>query len=214
MRERALISESLRLDPALELARIEEALQAATLGGLRRHGAVVGLSGGIDSSLTAALCARALGADRVLGLLMPEQESSADSLELAQAVADAFGIETLVENITGILEAAGAYERRNAAIRRLVPTFGDGWGSKIVLPSLLDQRQPLASARSSSSRRRTGRSNVCSHRGGLPGDRRRDQLQAADAEDARVLPRRSARVRRRRDAEPARARPGLLRQER
>lgn len=132
------LDEALRLDPELELERIERRLREAVVDRLGRRGAIVGLSGGVDSSLTAGLCARALGPDRVLGLVMPERESSVESVGMAAAVAERFGIETVVEDVTGILDAAGAYARRDAAIRRLVPDFGDGWGSKIVLPSLLE----------------------------------------------------------------------------
>jgi NAD+ synthase len=132
------LTDALRLDPEAELGRIERFLRVSVAERLGRRGAVVGMSGGLDSSVTAALCARALGAERVLGVLMPERESSAESAALAAEVADAVGIETVVEEITGTLEAAGAYARRDAAVAGLVPEFGPGWRSKIVLPSLLD----------------------------------------------------------------------------
>ena len=65
----------LALDADAEIERIAAAIRAAMTGTLRRRGAVVGLSGGIDSSVVAALCVRALGKDRVLGLFMPEHLS-------------------------------------------------------------------------------------------------------------------------------------------
>jgi NAD+ synthase len=95
---------------------------------------VIGLSGGIDSSVVAALSARALGEDRTLALLMPERESSDDSLALGQLVADKLQIRTVIEDITPILEAAGCYRRRDEMIRALIPEYGPGWKSKIVLP--------------------------------------------------------------------------------
>ncbi len=98
----------------------------------------MGLSGGIDSSVTAALCVRALGPERVLGLLMPESESADDTLGLSRCVADALGIETVLEDITDLLRAARCYERRDEAIRHVVPDYGPGWRSKIVLPSVTD----------------------------------------------------------------------------
>lgn len=104
----------------------------------RRRGAVLGLSGGIDSSVSAALCVRAFGRERVLGLLMPEADSAAESLELGQQVADHLGIETLVEDITPLLEASGCYRRRDEAFASVIPGYGPGWRSKIVLPSLLE----------------------------------------------------------------------------
>jgi NAD+ synthase len=103
------------------------------LGHLRRKGAVLGLSGGIDSSLTAALCVRALGADKVVGLLMPEKESSPESLVLSRLLAESLGIRTVLEDITPILEAAGCYRRRDEAIRSLIPEYNSSYRSKIVL---------------------------------------------------------------------------------
>jgi NAD+ synthase len=76
---------------------------------MRKRGVVVGLSGGIDSSVVAALSARALGASQVVGLLMPERESSSEALELGRLVAECIGIETIVEDITGVLDSAGCY---------------------------------------------------------------------------------------------------------
>ncbi|GAB2456383.1 NAD(+) synthase [Xylanimonas ulmi] len=104
----------------------------------RRKGAVVAVSGGIDSSLVAALAVRALGADRVFGLHLPESESSDESLAYSTKLTDALGVDSVVENIAPILEAAGCYQRRDEAIRRVIPQYGPGWLSKIVLPSVVD----------------------------------------------------------------------------
>jgi len=85
------------------------------------------------------LCVKAFGPEKVLGLMLPERESSPDSLTLAQGLADFFGIKTLTEDITPMLEGAGCYQRRDEAIRRLYPEYGAGWKVKITLPgSLLD----------------------------------------------------------------------------
>jgi NAD+ synthase len=114
-----------------------EKLRDVTVRELRKRGAVVGLSGGIDSSVTTALCARALGAERTLALLMPERDSDDATLELSRTVAGALGVETAVEEITPILSATRCYERRTAAIRELIPGFTDEWRWKIALPSIL-----------------------------------------------------------------------------
>ena len=74
---------SLELDAASEVDRIVAFLQENVLRRLHRQGAVVGISGGIDSSVVLALCARAFGPQRVVGILLPEQESSPESAELA-----------------------------------------------------------------------------------------------------------------------------------
>jgi NAD+ synthase len=105
---------------------------------LRRRGAVVGLSGGIDSSVTAAISARALGKDRVFGVMMPEEDSSDDSLRLGRMLAESLGISYTVENIAPTLKGLGCYQRRDEAIRKVIPEYGEGWKSKIVLPNLID----------------------------------------------------------------------------
>src|SRR5829696_4408477 len=87
---------SLRLDAAREIERIGMGLREQVFKTLRKRGVVVGLSGGIDSSVTAALCARALGAKNVLAVLMPEKDSESESLDLGRKVADALGIESVV----------------------------------------------------------------------------------------------------------------------
>jgi NAD+ synthase len=128
----------LRLDVGAEIDRIGGLLREEVLGVLRRRGLVVALSGGIDSSVVAALAARALGPDRVIGLLMPERDSSADALRLGRLVAEQLGIDHRVEEIDGILAAFGCYGRQADAARMVFPEYGDGWRCKLVLPSLLD----------------------------------------------------------------------------
>lgn len=133
-----LKKEMLRLDAPAEVDRITSSLREQVLGQLRRRGAVVGLSGGIDSSVVAALCVRAFGKERVLGLFMPEHHSSGDALVLGQMIASHLGIETIVEDIAPALEGLGCYRRQVEAIRTVVPEYGDGWKCKLVLPSVLD----------------------------------------------------------------------------
>ncbi len=123
----------LDLDCAAETARIEQHVRAAVVSAAKKRGVVLG---GIDSSVTAALCARALGPDRLIGLLTPERESSEDAERLAMVLANHLGIQTVREDITGILEQAGCYRRRDDAIRSVVPSYGPGYTSKIVLPPL------------------------------------------------------------------------------
>ena len=128
---------TLRLDAERESERIAQAIREQVLKRLRKRGAIVGLSGGIDSSVTVALCARALGAKNVLAVFMPEKDSESDSLKLGRMVADAFGVPSVTEDIAPQLTAAGCYRRRDEFIRRLVPEFGDGWGCKVVLGNAL-----------------------------------------------------------------------------
>jgi NAD+ synthase len=129
----------LKIDPAEVTRRIEAVLREQVFHQLKRKGAVVGLSGGIDSSVTAALCARALGNDRVLGLLMPELDSSDESLQLARLLAEKIRIETLIENIDPMLEAVECYQKRDDAIREQVPEFGLGWKCKLALAGTVER---------------------------------------------------------------------------
>ena len=131
-------SDVLKMDLAKEVERITGTLRELVLKQLRRRGAIVAMSGGIDSSVVAALCVRALGKERVFGLFLPEAESSGDSLRLAQLVADSLGIETAIEDIAPILAGAGCYRRRDEAIRSVVPEYGPGYKSKIVIPNVLE----------------------------------------------------------------------------
>jgi NAD+ synthetase len=130
--------ETLRIDPRQVAEQIETTIRQVVLGDLRRRGAVVGISGGIDSSVVATLCARALGRERVVGLLMPERDSSSDALRLGRMLAEQLGIQDLVEDISGTLAALGCYDRQIEAIRSVFPEYGEGWRCKLVLPSLLE----------------------------------------------------------------------------
>jgi NAD+ synthase len=125
--------DSLRIDPAAVAADIEEALRAQVLGTLRRRGAVVGVSGGVDSAVAVTLAARALGPERVLGLILPEREVGAEGERLAQNLLSRLRVIRLKEDLTAALEGLGCYRRRDEAICRVIPEFGKDWTSRIVL---------------------------------------------------------------------------------
>lgn len=129
--------QSLELDEAREVERIITFLQENVLHRLHRQGAVVGISGGIDSSVVLALCTRAFGAQRVVGILLPERESSPESAELAHSLAQRFNVPTFTEDITPMLEGAGCYRRRDEAVKRVFSEFQPDWKSKITLPGNL-----------------------------------------------------------------------------
>ena len=128
---------SLRIDEAAEVERISENIRAYARAS-RRKGAVVAVSGGIDSSVVATLCVRALGAQRVFALQMPEAESADETLPLSSDLIAFLGVDSAYEDISGILDAFGCYRRRDDAIRRVFPEYGPGYRSKIVLPSVTD----------------------------------------------------------------------------
>src|SRR5690348_348278 len=127
------VASRLELDAAAETRRIAEALRLQVGQTLRRTGMVVAMSGGVDSAVCAALAVQAVGPSHVLGLGMPERESGPESVVLARDWAGRLGIEFVVEDITAMLEACECYDRRDAAVRRLVPDYGAGWRSKLVL---------------------------------------------------------------------------------
>ena len=115
-----------------------EPIRQQVFGTLRRRGVVVGLSGGIDSSVVTTLAARAVGPERVLALLMPERDSSSDSARLGKLLTSALAVPTLTEELGVVLEAAGCYRRQVEAIRTVFPEYGEGYKCKIALPSLLE----------------------------------------------------------------------------
>lgn len=90
---------------------------------LQRRGAVIGISGGIDSSVCMALSAKAFGPQNVTAIMLPEQDSSDDSKNLALKLANKFNVKTLEENITKALDGFGCYERRDEAIANVITHF-------------------------------------------------------------------------------------------
>ncbi len=127
----------LELDAAVEVDRIVSQLRYQVHQVMRRQGGVVGISGGVDSSVVLALSVRALGPERVIALMMPEKDSDPESEALARQVAACYGVEPILENVTPVLDGLGCYPRRDEAIRRVFPEYdaSRGYTAKIVLPS-------------------------------------------------------------------------------
>lgn len=98
-------------------------LQQDVLHNLKRLGAVIGTSGGIDSSVCLALTANAFGPERVLAIMMPEKDSSLESEELAKELAARFEVNAIKEDITPALAGFRCYERRDEAVRRIFPEY-------------------------------------------------------------------------------------------
>ncbi len=135
--------DALTLDAEAEVERIVTELRRTVHEKLHRQGAVVGISGGIDSSTVLALCVRAFGPEHVIGILLPEQHSSPDSAMLAHMLAEHFGVQTQTEDITAALQGLGCYTRLNEAFTRVFPEFAPGWKAKIVLPGNLLKQDTL-----------------------------------------------------------------------
>jgi NAD+ synthase len=114
---------------------------------LQRRGAVIGISGGIDSSVCLALSAKTFGPDKVTAIMLPEQDSSDDSKNLALKLADKFGVKTLEENITKALDGFGCYARRDEAIARVITDFDPAVDkAKIEIKQNIGQNMPAISS--------------------------------------------------------------------
>jgi NAD+ synthase len=122
----------LALDCPAEVSRIAAHI-VASLRRFHKRGVVLGLSGGVDSSVCAALAVKALGPKKVFGLLMPERDSSNASEDLGRTVAEQLGISYLLENIGPTVEAIGCYRWRDEAMRAVFPDYAESWKSKIAI---------------------------------------------------------------------------------
>lgn len=130
----------LALNPGHECDRICAFIREQVYTVYRRSGIVVGLSGGVDSAVTAALAVRAIGPDNVVGLVLPEKESNPVSSRFAAGHAAALGIACREIDITPTVDSVGGYAWRDEYISRLVPGYGPGCKYNIILPSdLLDR---------------------------------------------------------------------------
>ena len=133
----------LHIDHSLEASRISDFIREMTLKKFKRKGAVIGLSGGVDSAVVAELCVRALGKENVLGLILPEKESNPISSEYALKQAKKMGVETLTVDLTKSLESFNAYQTRNAVINKIFPEFDDSFRFHISLPQNLLEKDRL-----------------------------------------------------------------------
>ena len=134
-------------DIEFECSRIIKKLKEDVVTTLHRKGAVVGISGGIDSAVVLALSAKAFGPKRVLGILLPEQDSSGDSEMLARKLASKFDVDALVENITLALDGFGCYHRRDEAISNVIPDFDpEKDKTKIEIKQNIGQNMPAISS--------------------------------------------------------------------
>ncbi len=125
----------IKIDCEKVVGEIIEKLKHQVFNQLRRHGAIVGTSGGVDSSVVTALCVRAFGPDKVKGIIMPDQDNTPESTELAVDHAKTLGYEYEINDVTEPLKAAGCYKHRNDGFRQVFPEWREGWKAKIVLPS-------------------------------------------------------------------------------
>ena len=126
----------MQIDPARVATEIILEMQRVVRDSMRKKGAVVGVSGGVDSAVVLALSARAFGSQKVLAILMPERDSEAVSANLAHQLCAVLGVHTVEEDLTPALSGMGCYDRRDQAVRRMFPQYdaGAGYRMKIALP--------------------------------------------------------------------------------
>ncbi|MCP4154644.1 MAG: NAD(+) synthase [bacterium] len=110
---------------------------------MKRDGIIVGLSGGIDSALAAAICVKAVGKDNVIGVILPEKESQPISAQFAEKHAKLLGIETITHDLTGMLTGFGSYDKRDKIVRTVFPEYNDQCKIKITLPPNLIEKDGL-----------------------------------------------------------------------
>ncbi|HLW15835.1 MAG TPA: NAD+ synthase [Actinomycetota bacterium] len=107
-KRRAPVPERRARRPMDPVEEVYHALQLGTRDYIRKNGftsVVIGLSGGIDSSLTAVIAADAIGAENVVGVAMPSEISSSESLEDAKELATNLGVDFHVLPIAGVQRA-------------------------------------------------------------------------------------------------------------
>jgi NAD+ synthase len=127
------IHDVLKFDQALEIKKITESIRKTLRTHLKRRGLVVAISGGIDSSVSAALCVKALGSEKVFGLLLPETDSSSKSSRRGKMLAEHLNINYLVVDIAKTLEAIGCYQWRDEAIKEIFVEYEKDWKNKIII---------------------------------------------------------------------------------
>ena len=133
----------IRIDAAAETERIILSLRRIVGQDLNKRGGVIGISGGIDSSVCLALSAKAFGPERMLGITMPESDSNPISAVLARKLARQYDVSYIVEDMTAALAGFGTYRRRDEAIRNVFPEYNSTYRAKIVLPSAMGAKDQL-----------------------------------------------------------------------
>lgn len=131
-------SSVLDIDEEEEINKISESLRTSLRSDLHKRGLIIAISGGIDSAVCAGLCVKALGKNKVYGLLLPEHDSSSSSESRGKILADHLGIEFELQDIAPALEGIGCYKWRDDAIRALHPDYDGTWPNKIKISGGLE----------------------------------------------------------------------------
>lgn len=131
----------LKIDAEKVCDTICQQMRSQLKNDMHKTGAVIGISGGIDSSVVAALCVKAFGPKRVVGIMMPEKDSADESKSLAEVLAQHYGFATEFESIYKGCDGLSVYDKRDEAIRQVFPDYQPSWKSKIVTPTNLLEKE-------------------------------------------------------------------------
>ena len=140
MAKKPFTKDVLILDPEKEVNKISSRIRELLSKQLKRRGLVVALSGGIDSSVTTALAVKAIGPERVIVLLMPEQHSADETLNLSSMVADHFGVEKIHEDISDILGHSDFTDAMTVRSNRLYPNMVRAGSPRSLPPMSLKKK--------------------------------------------------------------------------
>lgn len=138
------LSNALNVDVEREIARISEFIRETVIQKYKRRGAVIGLSGGIDSAVVAGLLVQALGREKVRAILLPEKESSRASTEFGLTQAKKLVIQSEVVDITDRLAALKLYDERDAVIKNIFPQFDSSFRFHVTLPPDFLERDEIS----------------------------------------------------------------------
>ncbi len=127
--------DSILINPEIEIEQIIESIEYNVFHVLKKKGAIVGVSGGIDSSVVVSLAARALGNEKVLALMLPEKESSDENITLVEKLLKKINVNYEIEEMTYVLTGFGCYRRRDEAVKRIFPEYDSTYKMKIILPN-------------------------------------------------------------------------------
>lgn len=115
--------DSILIDAKAETDRLIKELKEKVAFKLKKRGAVIGVSGGIDSSVVLALCTKTFGPGKVLAVMMPEKDSSPESKKLATLLCEKFNVPFVLEDLTDAVNGFGCYRRRDEAVKRVFPEY-------------------------------------------------------------------------------------------